>query len=382
IWGSRTNEFRVHVNGLYTGNNLSGGGGRVRTLIFNLATFEETNISLGAAPAEYQLSGVVMNLLPKQGGNTFPGALYADGSNHRLQSSNLSDDLRATGLRTVNSLDKLWEVNATVGGPIMKDRLWFFAGAMNRGKYLRLGANYWNKTPGTPFYTPDLDRPAVNPVDQRDVSAYVTWQASPRHKFNVHHVDENYTTWEGIEFNPISPEAAIHIEYGSPNRMTQISWTSPVTSRLLLEAGFHVNRGSFHLGPTTSHGAFDYPIFELATGYSYNGSVSLSDGYADHNDSRVAVSYVSGSHAFKGGLRVMSGENTSIATTNPLMYTFLNQAPVALSQRLFPRTSVSRIKTDLGIFAQDQWTMRRLTLNLGVRFDYFNGDVPAQHLDA
>jgi hypothetical protein len=382
IWGSRTNEFRVHVNGLYSGNNLSGGGGRVRTLIFNLATFEETNISLGAAPAEYQLSGVIMNLIPKQGGNSFRGTLYADGTHHRLQSSNLSDELRARGLNTVNSVDKLWELNATVGGPIVKDRLWFFAGAMNRGKHLRLGANYWNKTPGTPFYTPDLTRPAVNPVDQRDVSGYLTWQASARQKFNVHHVDENYTTWEGIEFNPISPEAAIHIEYGSPNRMTQISWTSPVTSRLLLEAGVHMNRGAFYLRPTTTHGPFDFPIFELSTGYSYNGSVSLSESTADHNDARFAVSYVSGSHAFKAGLRTMSGENTSYATTNPLMYVFLNQAPVLLSERLFPRASVNRINMDMGIFAQDQWTMRRLTLNLGLRYDYFNGEVPAQHLDA
>src|SRR6185503_20307595 len=38
------------------------------------------------------------------------------------------------------------------------------------------------------------------------------------------------------------------------------------------------------------------------------------------------------------------------------------------------------MKANMGLFAQDQWTIRRLTLNAGVRFDYFNAYVPAQHL--
>src|SRR5205814_1214635 len=103
---------------------------------------------------------------------------------------------------------------------------------------------------------------------------------------------------------------------------------------------------------------------------------------AKHGDARFTLSYVTGSHALKIGIRGLSAETLSTATTSPLAYQFLNQMPVALTESVFPRTTVNRIKLDMGIFAQDQWTMRRLTLNLGLRYDYFNGEVPAQHLAA
>src|SRR5262249_26306484 len=39
---------------------------------------------------------------------------------------------------------------------------------------------------------------------------------------------------------------------------------------------------------------------------------------------------------------------------------------------------LAKLKMDLGLFAQDQWTLRKLTLNLGIRFDYLNAYVPDQ----
>jgi len=379
IWGSRANEFRVHVNGFYTSNNIGGGGGRVRLLIFNMATVEETNINLGAATAETQLSGLIMNLIPKPGGNAFHGVLFTNGTNHALQTSNLSTELRDRGLARINSVDKLWEFNATVGGPVLKDKLWFFGGAMNRGKYIRIADRYWNKTQGSPFYTPDLSRPAVNPTEQRDYTGHVTWQVAPKHKLSIYHVNENLSHWDGIDYNPQSPEATLHIHFGTPNTMTQVVWTSPISQKVLLEGGFHYNYGEYSLDPL-GFGPDDVPITELSTGFQYNaGTTSFSRN--KHSDTRFTASYITGSHALKAGVRALSGENRGTGTTNPLAYSFLNQRPSSLTQFLNPRTTINQVKMDLGIFAQDQWTMRRLTLNLGARFDYFNGYVPAQHID-
>jgi hypothetical protein len=60
----------------------------------------------------------------------------------------------------------------------------------------------------------------------------------------------------------------------------------------------------------------------------------------------------------------------------------LNGVAVSVTQRATPLHSRSILNADLGLFAQDQWTMRRLTLNLGVRFDYLNGAIPPQSFTA
>ena len=63
-------------------------------------------------------------------------------------------------------------------------------------------------------------------------------------------------------------------------------------------------------------------------------------------------------------------------------YQFRNGRPTQLTQFVVPTKEWDRISPDLGLFAQDQWTIKRLTLNLGLRFDYLRGYVPAQHLPA
>src|SRR5262249_8015467 len=62
--------------------------------------------------------------------------------------------------------------------------------------------------------------------------------------------------------------------------------------------------------------------------------------------------------------------------TQDLWYTFFNGQPTSLTQWATPATLDDRFR-NLGIFAQDQWTLKRLTLNLGVRYDRYVGWVPA-----
>ena len=56
--------------------------------------------------------------------------------------------------------------------------------------------------------------------------------------------------------------------------------------------------------------------------------------------------------------------------------------PSQITQYAEPVTFDERLKVNLGLYVQDQWTMRKLTLNLGIRYDYFNAYVPEQHLNA
>ena len=75
-------------------------------------------------------------------------------------SDNLSDELIARGLKSVNRLNYIYDAGVTLGGPIKKDRLWFFGSFREWGNERQAANKFYNVTQGTPFYTPDLSRPA------------------------------------------------------------------------------------------------------------------------------------------------------------------------------------------------------------------------------
>jgi len=118
-------------------------------------------------------------------------------------------------------------------------------------------------------------------------------------------------------------------------------------------------------------------ILELSTGLRYgnNTAGAALAGKGGPNsvnpmNQRFSVSYVTGSHAFKAGQLWVEGRQKGFHTVdNDLWYTFLNGRPSTLTQWASP-VAYGQSSRNLGLFAQDQWTIQRLTLNLGARFDY------------
>jgi hypothetical protein len=98
---------------------------------------------------------------------------------------------------------------------------------------------------------------------------------------------------------------------------------------------------------------------------------------------RFAANYVTGSHAIKLGMQDMFGTRQFTYDQNNSQYWIFNQgAPLGLYQYAWPLADAEHLKSALGVYAQDRWTIRNLTLNYGVRFDYHNAYVPAQNAPA
>src|SRR5437762_188240 len=127
--------------------------------------------------AESNADGSVVNMIPKEGSNGFSGSFAGLYTSDRFEASNLNDDLRARGLTTVSKILKIYDTGATLGGPIRKDKLWFFASFREWGNQHLMAGNFWNKTQGSPFYTPDLSHPADRAQWYESKSARVTRQA-------------------------------------------------------------------------------------------------------------------------------------------------------------------------------------------------------------
>ncbi len=325
----RANAFSVH-GGRFDDNvpimdglaqRLQGGA----VFVFNQLTFQEVVVETGAISAERNTGGVQMNIVPKDGGNTFSGSFSTSHTTQSLQSDNLTDELRARGLRSSPSLKRHYDTGGAIGGPIKRDTLWFFGASRFGANQQYQQGNYFNKLQnqrvGTDpvyrvtFYEPDLDRPAFTDDYYRDYSLRLTWQAAAKHKIvGSFQVQPNCSCfWPLLEIGQQqgvqgAPEAVGAHTY-KVNYLPLVSWTYPVTSRLLIEAGASANvfnNNTIRTDPSV--GADTIAITELSTNFRYGSralSLTHAGGYrVQHNRQyrqRFSVSYITGSHAFKAG---------------------------------------------------------------------------------
>jgi hypothetical protein len=127
------------------------------------------------------------------------------------------------------------------------------------------------------------------------------------------------------------------------------------------------------------------PITELSTNFSYRANPTAPYGHnrSSNYNYRGSMSYVTGAHNFKSG--VMFQHTWAYTTTepiNPVSYQFRNGVPASLTQYATPIVYREKTKYNIGLYAQDRWTIGQATLNLGVRADFFNAYAEPQSLSA
>ena len=367
-------------------NSLHGTAGGSQKLYHpNQLAMEEVNLGLGSMGAEHSTAGVSVNMIPKEGGNQFTFTGTATFANESFETDNLSDAIRARGVTSTGHVEKTWDNGVAVGGPIRRDRAWFFVAPRFWGNHNRLPDAFFNATQGTPFLTPDLSRPAVANLWDRDLATRLTWQVDERNKVSFGHNEARscFCTFFANAF--LTPESFVSYHFNTA--VTQGTWTFPATNRLLFQAGVAYNSMGLSARPTGDVKPTDIAIFDRGLGKAYNSvaiinlAQGLPYGEGTRNDplhGRFSVSYVTGSHSFKVGLQMMEGfEETNGRINEDLAYIFFSQFPIGINMFATPLTSDARVRSR-ALYAQDQWTIDRLTLNLGVRFDYFKGWVKAQ----
>jgi hypothetical protein len=397
IHGSRSGEETTQVDGFPT-RKTRGTGGSDEAYFMNPAIIEEISVQSAGLSAELPTSGIVTNVIPKEGSNTFTYSLFTSYADENVSMSNLSDRLRSRGVTAVDGIKQLWEFNPAMGGRILADKLWFFSSYRNAGGISYVANNYYNLTPTAWVYTPDLTRPAYAKTTDGSYTTRLTWQANPKNKIGVSFDYQPHITFNRNYAPTVSPEATTYTEY-IPNSFGQVVWKSPVNNRLLLEAGIaQVNSNKDQalqngeigviVDPTTISATeqstgmvFRSPTFSATGGTAQSNPVHLrQDGLTNI---RFAASYVTGSHAFKAGFGFIRGyNNDSLSPNGDLAVTLLNGVPRSLTIGATPFKVDMRINADLGLFVQDQWTTKRLTLNAGVRYDYLQGSAEPVHLPA
>jgi len=390
IHGGRAGEANVAIDGANDHTFEGTGGGAGFTYYINQGSVQEVTVTTGGQSAEQAVSGITTNLVPKEGGNSLSGNLVVAYSDERVQARNLTDALRDRGLTATNRLKKIWDVNPSWGGRLVRDKLWFYNSFRYWGTDTYLAGLYRNATPLAYSYTPDLNNQADALVVDGSANIRLTWQATEKNKISFFWDEQPHCTCNYPGFDATaSPEATGHGRW-NPNGFRQITWKSPLSSRLLLDAGVSqvMTNWYVHLQTAPFVAADTIPMTAqtgVVRSFRSGPIAQLGQHKSDPITARIALNYVTGSHALKVGFSNLWGRrDTTQEIPQAVSYrvsTATNGTPNQITEYANARW-IEKINASMGLFAQDQWTIQHVTLNAGLRFDYFKSSVPEQSLPA
>jgi Carboxypeptidase regulatory-like domain len=403
IHGGRANESRMTVDGLNIGNPP--GGGQPPTYVADVGNAQEVTFTTSGGLGEAETAGLVMNLVPKTGGNRGSGAFFFSATGEPLESDNFTQAIKDAGLQAPTPINKVYDLNGSYGGPIKKDKIWYFVNARTQGSTRTIANIFYNQNAGDPAawtYVPDLSRPEFTDRTWENGSARVTWQATPRNKIGGFWDEQvvcracEGTTYGITDPARLSPEAGGLSQY-KPLRVTQLSWSSPATSRLLLDAGFgttYYGWGNFERNPNPTHDLIRVseqctaPVTPTnPTGCAQNGNIPglvyRSQDYAsDYTGAytwKASASYVTGAMSLKVGYlgTLFTDDRTWFTNSQNLTFRVNNGVPNQLTESISPWVNNARAAWH-ALYAQEQWTLGRLTLQGALRFDRASSWFPEQ----
>lgn len=403
----------------YFVNEASGVG-----YITDQGNIQELQIETSGMGAESGSGSVNLNAIPKSGSNIFGGGIDGFFSNAAMQGQNANDKLNEwalgnqtlltqAGITSAAEVRQIYRMGGQFGGPIMQDKIWFFAALARWGSTVDQPSAYFNPLqgqaqaqnpnyglanpansvgvtptlfypgqPGSPYANVSYTdarfgeaKPAASFDWYRTHAGRITAQVTPRNRFNFYaDLQKSCRCTTG----PFTGANSIESERGwdwYPSGVVQGTWTAPITSRLLLEAGVSwqtANWVNFAEEGVTQN---DRSILELSTNYRYGATNLLTAPKArtGRGAQRFSMSYVTGTHNLKVGMTNEQGFNDESRSRNNVVdglnYDFQNGRPARLQYYALPFQVNVRQNMELGIFAQDAWRLGRVTLNLGVRYD-------------
>ncbi len=383
IHGSRGDDGRVSFDGFNTNVFFGGSGGQQTTYQFNTVAVAEQVIDVSGNSAATETGGANVNMVPREGGNSFSGIGLLAYTNQDLSGGGVPDHLVARGSDDdVTSLKRIYDYGLGIGGPIVKDRLWFY----NANRYWgaeTFGAanNFFNKSPVFYRYEPDTSKPVYSETYFRDVAGRFTWQATDKQKVAIQlNYQRGCRCWQGIA-GSAAPEAQFSFFY-TPHYITQGSWTYPATNKFLLKAGV----GYIYQGVEFSSFGYDLPDRRRITnindpergtyiwGGTFGGYVANDNGDRQRQDNvtyYTSASYITGSMDLQFGFDGQWGifqQKGNPFPSDGYDYIFTGGLPLQITQNAGPFRMDGRVKK-AGAYGQLRYTLNRLTFTAALRFD-------------
>ncbi len=374
VHGATSGNVTVLVDGI----NMTGMQGSVQAY-WNEAMNQEVAYQTSGMSAEVAGGGVRVNMIPRDGGNRFSGSMFGNYSNSSFQGSNLSDALRAAGLKSTDKIDKIWDSNLSQGGRIVADKLWFFGSVRSFGIYAPVAETFYKD-----------GRQGISDEDQQNYLARLTWQITPRNKLAAYY-DRIYR-FRGHSMGAGDDPETAAVRWTTPTTYDSMAkFTSTVTNRLLFELGFSAISTEFKTGHASDlldkvRGTPEWYATTRKTDLDLGtiwgaGTEGLIAPFRNHVN--TALSYVTGAHNLKGGVQYSWGVFHRGGDMNgDLTQRYRSGVPTDVLVSNTPRGPRDLLDADVGLYLQDSWRIGRLTLSPGLRYELLQNSMPTQYSPA
>jgi carboxypeptidase family protein len=387
-------------------NNLCANGA-YSGVYWNDQSLQEFSYVTGADSAEMGQGGIRVNMVPKDGGNRFKGTAFGNytpsswaadncgsaGVGLACSRSNLTGDTTfnktSNFLTNVAVLTKNYDSSVGIGGPIVRDRAWFYGAFRYLGVNKTVADSFYNlnaQVPGrfTP-YVADTSRPGIDDGHIRSFTGRVTLQPSERNKVTYYHDEQDKVRGHWGIASTVPPEASAI--QATPTSFVSVSkWTRTQTSKLLFEVGLGVYNQEYQENYQPDVFAGPVPlvtIMDSSTAKIANAWNNPADHFSKLFTESVAASYVTGAHSLRAGLTIGQARWRLMQqyTGDVQPVTYNNGTPVSVTLRI-PTDRRNSIDMDMGLYAQDHWTVSRATISAGLRLDMFRTSTNPETLPA
>lgn len=369
VHGSAPGQQEYAINGLKL--NWPGGNGGATAFYFDHDSFAEINIMTNGAPAEVGTGGVYMNMVTKSGGNILSGGAAMFWEDDSFQGDNVTDELRQQGARNGNPINYIYDFNANVGGPVQRDRIWFYS------SFRRFDIN----TEVLGITRPDGSA-AEDVNHQSNWVGKLTAQLNDANKVSGEYNFNYQNRFFRRPTNDLVEEKASWRQI-EPAWIGQMQWTSLLSQKLFLDARYGYLHLVFPLRYQPEVGPNDLARQDIIRQTLRDAAIYDYENLATRHQVNASLSYFvddwGGSHTFKTGYEFGRAFNQNYYAANgDYVLRYFDGAPLEVQTYNTPITSLNYIDT-MALYLQDSWIVTpRLTVNVGGRFERLVGFAPAQ----
>jgi hypothetical protein len=363
--------------------NATQNDGQVQTYLDNEMIQEAVYSTIGN-PVDSQAGGVFANIVPKDGGNELHGEFFGAYVPSQFVGANLDSTLIARGFTAQPGVTEIQDFDGSLGGPIQKNKLWFLLSGRKQLTYVQ---------------SPLCKNPDGSPCVEHDHiytgHLRLTYQLNSRNKLSTMWMRDFKKNDDEVVYNVVNGVPAT--VSASTQRIpwmfyiTQEKWTGTPTPKLLLEAGFSLNKVNYDV--LYQNGKTQVPfspawysevlLQDTVQNLRYN--VGTYQSY--FNFGRYLVqgggTYVTGAHLIRFGVQDSWGPAYQKSIMNGDLYAIeASGVPTSVTVYNTPVNSRPYLNADLGLYLQDTWTWKRLTITFGIRWDYLSNQINPENAGA